>query len=282
MNTFCRLALVAALLPVLGVVVSHAQQPPGKNKGPTSKIYLAEVVGSGTIITDGKAFEPRQATAFDAPGTVIETLSESHQAFVYSNGTGMFVDEETRVEINRFVQEPFQPDRNSTMEIEPSISQSDVFVRRGQVGICTGQLISGTTMNYSTPHSTVNIRGGKLSIQVTDAGTTIYLLEGDATVQNTSGESVVLRPGEQAFIPASGTGGITVSPIDHDLMNSLDQMVNVACHAKRTVSFETIERISEEGTPGDETGGEIVARPATPTNPPLNITISPDRLGTEE
>ena len=299
MNTFNRLVLFCTAGALLAAPAAFAQRQLGKKKGPTSKLYLAETVGEGQIITDGKAYAPRQATAFDAPGTVIETKKESHQAFVYSNGAGMFVDAETRVEVDRFVQEPFRPDRNSTTEVEPSISQSDVFVARGQVGICTGQLVSGTTMNYGTPHANVNIRGGKLSIKTNENETVVYLLEGDATVRGGSRDlgGQILRSGEQAVIrpgPPGRPPTISVGPIERTAASSLDDKVNVACNAKKSVSFETIEKKAEQGldnppeenTPGDNTSGgdgggsdqEIVVRPTTPTAPPPVITVSPDRL----
>jgi hypothetical protein len=300
MNTLPKLLAVTAALSVLLAPEALAQRQLGKKKGPTSKLYLAETKGEGQIVTEGRAFEPRQATAFDAPGTIIETKDNAHQAFVYSNGTGMYVDANTRVEIDRFVQEPFRPDRSST-ELEPSISQSDVFVARGQIGICTGQLVSGTTMNYSTPHSSVNIRGGKLAIQTSSESSTIYLLDGDATVRAGSrdlggqllhsGEQAVIRPGPPGQPPT-----ITIGPIDRQVINSLDEKVTVACNARKSVTFEMIERKAELGAggPGDQAGGvaetgagpegeetgagEIVARPTVPTAPPTNITVSPDRI----
>ena len=70
----------------------------------------------------------------------------------------MYVDANTRLEVNRFVQERFLPNSNTT-EAEPSASQSDIFLWRGLVGVCTSQLVSGSTMNYSTEHATVTIRG---------------------------------------------------------------------------------------------------------------------------
>ena len=295
--TITRVALLLAA-GLVCVSPALAQRQLGKKKGPTSKLYLAETVGDGQIITEGRAYKPRQATAFDAPGTVIETSADSHQAFVYSNGTGMYVDASTRVEINRFVQEPFLPDRHAT-DAEPSISQSDVFVSRGQIGICTGQLVSGTTMNYSTPHAGVAIRGGKLAIETNSKETIISLLEGDATVRAGTRDSsgALLRPGERAVIrpgPPGQPAFVTVSPIDRQVMADLDDKVNVACNAKKTVSFETIARKSEDGaggaadestapgsnTSGDDAGedGEIVARPTVPEAPPTNIVVSPAQI----
>jgi hypothetical protein len=282
-----------------------AQRQLGKKKGPTSKLYLAEVKGDAQITTGERVYEAKQATAFDAPGTVIETGEESHNAFVYSNGTGMYLDQNTRVEINRFVQEPFQPNR-ATTEFEPSISQSDIFVAQGFVGICTSGMVSGSSMVYSTPHAAISIRGRKVAIETNPTETVVYLLEGDISVRGSdrrdSMGGQVLRGGERAVIRPGAPGqppSITVGPIDHNTMPSLDERVTVACNAKKTVTFEMIEKKSEAGVEGSDTpeetpgagntggtsgqggggggeeDGEIVARPTVPTQVPANITVSP-------
>ena len=285
---------------MLVVPAAHAQRQLGKKKGPTSKLYLAETKGEGQIITEGKAMEPKQATAFDAPGTIIETKDDAHQAFVYSNGTGMYVDANTRIVVDRFVQEPFSPDRNNT-EMEPSVSQSDVFVAHGQIGICTSQLVSGSTMNYSTSQASVNIRGGKVAISAEDGATTVYLLDGDATVR-TGGKDQggsILHPGEQAVIRPGASGQppiVTIGPIDSKVMQGLDEKVTVACNAKKTVSFDVIEKktiasgqatdapslasgqTTSSGTTPTDSTQDISAHPTVPAAPPTNITVSPDRL----
>jgi len=301
MKTFLRLLVATLTLAVMAAPAAFAQRQLGKKKGPTSKLFLAEAVGDGNITTEGKSHTPKQATAFDAPGTVIETGKDSHQAFVYSNGTGMLVDENTRVEVDRFVQEPFRPDREKSTETEPSISQSDVFVSRGQVNICTSQMVSGSTMNYSTPNASVNIRGGKVAVSTNGTESTIYLLDGDVTVRTGSKDTggTLLRPGEKVTIRPGPPGRppvITVAPIEPNLMPALDDKVGAACAAKKTVSFETIEKKSEFGaegekqqavTPGsapaappspDDPTQEIVVTPTTPAELPTNITVSPSAL----
>jgi len=280
---------------------AHAQS---KSKGPVSKLFVAEATGESQIQSGDKVFTARQATAFEAPGTIIETKENSHNAFVYSNGTGLYVDENSRVEIDRFVQEPFNPDRNST-EVEPSISQSEVFLTRGSVGICTSQLVSGSAMTYSTPHASINIRGRKLAVEVSAQETTVYLLEGDLTVRSSNpsdGGGMVLRAGEQAAIRSRSAGmapTITVGTISGSKAQALDGMVTVACNAKKTVSFEMIERKAEQGVDnpaGDDPSGssslagtagssgdtsgtqEVVARPTTPIQLPTTIVVSPSSL----
>jgi hypothetical protein len=299
-----RLFLLVLAALVAAAPSAYAQRQLGKKKGPTSKIYLAEAIGDSQIQTGEKIYTARQATAFDAPGTVIETKEGAHNAFVYSNGTGLFVDQNTRVEIDRFVQEPFQPNRNTTADapFEPSISQSDVHVSHGAVGVCTSQLVSGSSMNYSTPQASVNIRGGKVAIETNADETVIDLLEGDITVRGGSKDigGQVLRPGERAVVRSAPAGlppTITISRIPPEALQVSDERVSVACNAKKTVTFEAIERKAEEGldapageapppdgTPGNPSGGdnagdqEIVAKPTVPSAPPTNIVISPDRL----
>lgn len=299
-----RIILLVLAALVAAVPSAYAQRQLGKKKGPTSKIYLAEAIGDSQIQTGEKIYTARQATAFDAPGTVIETKEGAHNAFVYSNGTGLFVDQNTRVEIDRFVQEPFRPNRTTTADapFEPSISQSDVHVSHGAVGVCTSQLVSGSSMNYTTPQASVNIRGGKVAIETNADETVIDLLEGDITVRGGSKDigGQVLRPGERAVVRSAPAGlppTITISRIPPEALQVSDERVSVACNAKKTVTFEAIERKAEEGLdtpadsagttagvpPGDAAAGadgnqEIVAKPTVPAQPPVNIVISPDRL----
>jgi len=296
-----RTLLLSVAVLVAVAPSAFAQRQLGKKKGPTSKIYLAEAVGDSQIQTGEKIYSARQATAFDAPGTVIETKEGAHNAFVYSNGTGMFVDQNTRVEIDRFVQEPFKPDRNSTADapFEPSISQSEVHVSYGAVGVCTSQLISGSSMSYSTPQAAVNIRSGKVSIETNADQTIIDLLEGDVTVRSGSKDvgGQILRAGERAVVRAAPAGQpplVTISPIPPEALQASDERVSVACNAKKTVTFEVIEQKAEAGldatgaptgtgpAPADPNGTgdtqQIVAKPTVPANPPTNIVVSPDRL----
>jgi len=307
-----RLIFTSALALAVAVPCTFAQRQLGKKKGPTSKVYMAEAKGDTEIQNGDKIYTARQATAFDAPGTIIETKANSHNTLVFSNGTGLFVDESTHVEINRFVQEPFRPDRNSQLDTpyEPSISQSEVYVSHGAVGICTSQLISGSSMLYSTPLGTINIRGGRVSIESNPTETFIDLLEGDVTVRHTDGDigGQILRPGERATIRAAASAGmkplVTIGPIPRETLQVAEERTATACNAKKSVTFEIIEKRAEsgldqapgeQGTPaagtpspgesepagaGTDAGGtqEIVPKPTVPQTPPTNIVVSPDRL----
>lgn len=258
------------------VLSAFAQQGlPGANRGPTSKIYLSEAEGESAIVSKGVTYTAQQAKSFDAPGTVIETKEKAHNAFVYSNGTGLYMEQNTKIQVDRFAQERFQPNspNRTNPEIEPSVSHSNVVVNRGIVGICTNQLAAGTTMLYTTPLASVEIRRGRLSIETTNTESIIDLLEGDVTVHNGSQDKAgqILRPGERAIIRAASGGqpaSITIVETPKEFAQPLDERTNVACNAKKTVFFDA----------NDAADQQVTANPAVPARLPTNITVSPDRL----
>lgn len=295
-HRFLRLVFASALAALFVTPAAFGQRQLGKKRAPMSKIYVADATGEGQIQNGDKIYTSRQASAYDAPGTIIETKANAHNTIVYSNGTGMFVDENTRVEIDRFTQEPFQPAKEGTLDtpFEPSMSQSNVHVPHGAIGICTNQLLSGSSMLYSTPHAGINIRGGRVSIEAHAGETYVDLLEGDITVRS-SGKDVggqVLRPGERAIIrPPAGPGleaSIEIQQIPQEARKIADDRVELACNAKKSVTFEVISRPTDENGSGSEPAGEaagagdpdqeIVAKPTVPANPPTNMVISPHSL----
>ena len=137
------LGLAAALL-----LASHSWADAKKN--PTSKFYVADVDGDAEIDTGDRVDDLTKSSVYNAEGTVVETKPNATNAMVFSNGTGIFFDQDTRVEVKQFDQEPFVPNRTD-MDTEPSVSQTQAYVPRGTVGICTSQLVAGSSMNYQTP-----------------------------------------------------------------------------------------------------------------------------------
>ncbi|HVU17501.1 MAG TPA: hypothetical protein VHD32_11280 [Candidatus Didemnitutus sp.] len=248
-----------------------AQEAPA-SKGPISKLYLSETKGSGRIENNGQVYEPRQGAAFSARGTVMVTDKDSHQAYVMSSGTGLYLDANTQVQVNQFDQDRFVATPNTDQE--PSVSHTLITIDHGTVATCTGQMMSGTTLVYSTPLANVNVRGRRVVINVTANATTISALEGNVTIRTgtSQGSSVTLQPGEKVVItPVPGGDPQTVvSPLDHDATGSLETLLSVACQARKTVAFD----VANEGAGA----GEVVAHPTVAANPPTGLTVSPDRL----
>lgn len=293
----------------------HAQA----KKNPASKLYISDVAGEAQIDTGQTVEDLSKRSVYSAQGTIIETKpvaqnqdrAKAYSTMVYSNGTGAFFDADTRVEIRKFVQEPFVPTR-SDMEVEPSISQTQAFVARGTVGLCTSKLVAGSVMSYATPHGSVNIQGRKVVIQAESNVTKISMLEGDGTVRagpmDMGGH--VVHAGQQAIIRPTSAGQpneIEIVDIPKSEASQLDDKVAMACMAKRTVYFEVRGRQTSAGAStgeGENAGGqvrafdgntvpiraagepivtgngEIVAIPVVPVNLPVQFTVSPASITT--
>lgn len=307
-------ALAATVLLGASLLVPFAHSAEsGKKKNPTSKVYVADINGEALIDTGESIEDMTKRSVYTAEGTVIETKrpeSEADRAkhfstMVYSNGTGAFFDADTRVELRRFSQEPFTPNRTD-IETEPSISQTQAFVARGTVGLCTSKLVAGSNMTYQTPLGSVNIRGRKVVIEAAGDVTKISMLEGDSTVrggpQDVSGYT--LHAGEQALIRRGAPGQaniVQIQRIPPAEAPQLDDKVAMACMAKKTVYFEvrdkkdgssnsanndngqagdggtggTVTAFDGNSNPGNNVTREIVPVEIIPVNLPVQFTVSP-------
>lgn len=301
----------------------------GKKKAnPTSKVYVSDVSGEATIDTGDALEDLGKRSVYTAEGTVIETKKAPNEAdrskyfstMVYSNGTGAFFDADTRVEVKKFMQEPFTPNR-SDVDVEPSISQTQAFLARGTVGLCTSKLVAGSNMNYQTPEGSVNVRGRKVVIEAAQGVTKVSMLEGDSTVKGGTADlgGQIIKAGEQAIIRRGAPGQpaqVQIQAIPASELPKLDDKVAMACMAKKTVYFEVRERTitndrsgeGAESTGGTGTGGsagseegggggitafngnsggassvtirEIVPIEIVPTVLPTQFTVSPARIQT--
>jgi hypothetical protein len=279
------MALGGTLLFTILFLTSSSVAEDLRKKNPTSKFFVTDLEGQSQVNTGETIENLTKKSVYSAEGTIVETKPDATNALVYSNGTGIFFDHDTRLEVRRFVQEPFKPNRTD-MEVEPSISQTQSFLPRGVIGICTSKLIAGSSMTYRTPYASVAIRGRKVVIETNDKLTKISLLEGDVTVRSGDYDSggQMLRPGQQAII-TPGRGGapnsIAIQSIPQGEMNALDDKVMVACMAKNTVYFEVADRRTNEAgrTAFDNPEQEIVPVVVVPADPKIPFVASPSRMG---
>ncbi len=255
----------------LSLTLVCTTQAASKRKNPASKIFVAETKGETQIDTGDKIEALTAKSVYSVEGSKIETKANSSNTLVFSNGTSIIVGPNSRLEVKKFLQEPFTPNRND-LDVEPSISQTIVKVIRGSIGICTSRLVAGSSMSYQTPHGTVTIRGHKVMIEVAENETVVSLLEGDVTVLGDDvGTSQNLKPGQQAIMRKAAPGQpstITVQTITPESNTKADEQASLACIARRTVYFETADRESSEIRPVE----------VKPSDLPTQFTVSPARL----
>ena len=278
MNTPIRLSRARSVsglftVAVAVVLATVSLQAQSTRKSPASRLYVASLDGESQINKGDKVEDMTNKSAYNAQGSIIETKPKATNALVYSNGTGIFFDPDTRIEVAKFVQEPFTPNRND-LEVEPSISQTDVLLARGTVGLCTSKLVAGSTMKYRTALGSVSIQGGKMVMEADADTTKVSMLEGEGLVRggNLDLGGHVLHPGEQAIIkrsPGREANVVTIQPIPKNERSTLDDKVFMACAARKTVYFDT---------KGNEPNTEIAAVPVVPPTLPPPITVSPSQL----
>lgn len=243
---------------------------------PTSKFYVADVRGESFVQTASRLISLDEKSVYPAQGAIIVTSEGASNAIVLSNGTGLALGSNTRLEMRRFVQEPFRPNR-ANLETEPSVSHTLGVVSRGSVGICTAQMVAGSTMTFQSALGSAAIRGGKLLLSVTDEATVISLIDGDITVRvgerDASGQA--LRGGQQIVIRrvAGAEPAVLVQNIPAPDLETIDEQLTLACIARRTVYFDTTGNAEDP----------LVAVPLTPIRTPDDVTddnrLSPSFIG---
>jgi len=267
----------------------------GQNKNPTSKLYIADLEGQSEIDTGERIEDIRAKSVHNAQGTVIETKVDSNNSMVFSNGTGVFLDPETRLEVRRFKQEPFTPNRTD-LETEPSISQTYGFVPRGRVGICAPKMVAGSSMIYATPHASASIRGKKVVIQAQDFTTTISSVEGEVTVtgDGTGSNGQIISDGQQAIITRlpGQPPSILIQPIPEDEVPIIEDKVTMACNARRTVYFDVAKKqeilggqedsvLPTDGAPGGEEQDESAEELPEGFSPTFGDVFLEDEAGSD-
>jgi hypothetical protein len=242
------------------------------------KIYVAELAGGISYTVGGSPNALKKGDTLPVQGARNETAPGAHVVFVYSNGTSIFIDEKTVVQIAKFEQKPFPKGTDITVT-EPSVSHTMGRITQGRIIITTNKLATGTTMIYLTPHAEVKIRGQEVVIEVYDRESRIDVVNGDVTVTPVGGSAhgigQVLHTGQEAVVADDSTGSsstpVQVLPIAQSRLDSLAPQLAAGDRARLIVVFETV--------PGAN-GPEIQATPVVPANLPVQLTVSPSTLQT--
>lgn len=263
-------------------------------KRPTSKLYVADLQGDAQIDNGTEIDDLTKKAVFNAEGTVLETKMNSNTAIVLSNGTGIYIDADTRLQIRGFEQGSFRPNRTD-IEDEPSISRTNLYVDHGCIGVSTSKMVAGSTMVYETSLATATIRGRQAVIVADDNLTVISMVQGDATVQAGPLDRARLVKNHQQIIIHPGNPGqaniVEIEEIsDGDLaeqMMWLEYRVTTADAARKLVYFEVQARSKGDGSDGitlfdgadsAAPNNQIVAVPVVSANPPLDTNVSPANL----
>jgi hypothetical protein len=240
------------------------------------KIYVAEIAGGVAYTVAGGTQELKKGVSLPVQGARNETTPASHIVWVYSNGTSLYVDEKTVIQVAKFEQKPF-PKGTDTTVTEPSVSHTVGRINQGRIIITTNKLMTGTTMVYITPHAQVKVRGKEVVIEVYDRESRIYVVNGEVSVSpvgaSADGVGQVIHSGQEAVVTDSSitttSSQMHVVPIDQFYLDSIASQLAAGERAQKIVVFETAAGAD---------GAEIQANPVVPSTLPVQMTVSPATL----
>jgi hypothetical protein len=285
----------ALRLFIAALCVCSVARAEDHKKSPSSKVYVAETQGDTQIDTGKEIDDLTKTSVYNAEGTTLETKPHSTASVVLSNGTGIFIDFDTRIMVRKFEQESFRPNR-SDIDDEPSVSTTHLFVDHGVIGVSTSKMAAGSTMVYETSLASAWIRGRQAVIMSGDNLTVISMVQGDAEVQAGPLDTPhSIKNGRQIIIKPGKTGErnfVQVQDIPDGEMEEariwLNQRVLTADAARKLVYFEVQARKGDgsitlfDGADGasssQNSGSEIVGVPVVPVNPPIQPTVSAANL----
>lgn len=257
-QSFLSRSFLAACAFVLTAAFASASQP--------GSFHLAAVTGEVSVGGD------RAVTMQSLPqGAVIKTGPNSSAVVVFANGATATLGANTEVEVTKFYQEAFVGTLAVDAEAEPSVSQTEIDLRSGEIVGRVRRLSSSSTFVVNTPVGAAGVRGTIFAISYSPVtGTyTLSTVTGlmnftQGTTQNAVGAGVRLT----ATFQIDAIGNI----INVDVVESSlpAQAVNAIMQSVRTAVVAVNE--PDSPPPGDQPGA---GEPTFTIDPDLIVTPSP-------
>ena len=238
------------------------------------KYFVADTAGDSSIIKHGRRLETVKTQAIDVKDpTVLETKKESSTALALSNGVGIYVDEDSRMEMKTFQQEVFQERHEINLNEEVSLSEGENHIPYGNITICAPRMQLQSTHSYSTPNGRIKVLQGRLNIQQRDGKTKVSLLAGEITLyrlrENGSSEAIKINEGEQVTF---NKNSIVIEPLNPDNSGKIEENTALACQTRKTVFFQVESEINP--STGEKTPSIQTAMIVPLVNPTIPVSVS--------
>jgi hypothetical protein len=212
MNTMIRSTLGLAAAFFISVAVQAAELGAGA-------LSIGKTEGDVTYrVANSEEFLPAPAGTALPQGAVIKTGPNSTASVVFSSGSVAIVEENSVVEVAKFLQEPFVG--TMTAGAEPSVSETQLNVQSGGVVSVVAKLRKGSSYTVSSPVGAAGVRGTSFFYNYDPAtgGGELSVTEG-SVVLNVGGQQVTVGAG---FTYNFATGAVTqISPVRLRILQSM-------------------------------------------------------------
>ncbi len=240
-----QLFLCAAL--VLGLIGSSvaAQAQANRIQG---RIVAAKVSGTVTALNRADNTSTALAAGLEIKQNyVVTTGANSSVVLVFSNGTSLFVAEDSTLAVDEFLQEPFSGE-NVVAEArsEPSTSTTKLNVLRGELVANVKKLNrdKGSSFDVFTPVGAAGVRGTTFRIVVradADGKVTFSLAtsEGEVLLAGLDGSNTPVQAGKEISVDFNGVvnedGTVNLQRVSLSITAVVDLSGNVANEIKNLI-----------------------------------------------
>ena len=164
-----------------------------------------------------------------------------------SNGTLLTLDEETRMKVGTFKQEPFDAGGKKLADLpgEPSKSEVTLDLDFGSLVVKTKKLSKGSAFNINSPVGTAGIRGTEFQM-ASRPGQGVQLDVTESTVAFTPPGGVPMPVSQGNGLSVSSTGVPTMRPVNPTVARKIETTNQTATEATQEVSLGEVAVAMEQ------------------------------------
>lgn len=198
--------------------------------------------GAGIPAKDVKPGEPISPSYYVITGAGAKAIG------LLSNGTLLTLDENTRMKVGTFEQEPFKDDGRKVSELseEPSKSKVILELDMGSLILKTKKLNKDSSLNINSPLGFAGIRGTEFQM-ASNPGQGVQLDVTESTVEFTppgGGPPIAVSEGSGMSAPPGGAP--TLRPVNPSVAQKIQVSNEVAAEATQDVSLGEVSAAMEQ------------------------------------
>lgn len=174
-------------------------------------------------------------------GQYLMTAKGSNLSLLLSNGTVMTVQENSKIRIGTFVQEPFDSagKKVSDLKEEPSISKVTIDLDLGSLVVKTKKLNKNSVLDINSPLGVAGIRGTEFQMGLqADGALQLDVTESTVAFTPPGGQPTMVSQGNG--LDVSSTGALNVRPINPETAQNITNTNEAATEASNDVSLDTV------------------------------------------
>jgi hypothetical protein len=194
-----------------------------------------------------------------AQGDTLEVEANSKITLLFSNGTLVTAQENTRMVVRAFDQQTFEPvgKKVADLQEEPSVSNVKINIDMGSLVVKTKKLARNSSFDINSPLGTAGIRGTEFQLGMDPSqGMQLDVTESTVAFTPPGGSPTPISQGQGLDI--SSTGAITARPVNPVVAQNVAVTNKAATQVSADVELETVTTAMNETTmeAGQSAGGD--------------------------